>query len=308
MTDMGSTSDDLNSLAIQSGGKLYAFGQDSQDFALARYLLQLPPTDIGLSASSVDENRPSGTAVGAFSTEDLNLPDDSHAYVAGLRRRRHGQRLVHDRRRPTADGRHVRLRDQELIQHPRAHDRQRGNVVRRVRHDQCDRRRRDPDRHPAAAGKRAGAAAPGHAGRDVHHRRSRPAQHLYLQPWSPARAARTTPPSPSTRWATCLTASTFDFHTKSAYSIRVRSTDQGGLWFEKAFTVTVDAARRTARRPGLHRPVEFHGQWRFRHPEHQRRRAVRGVSELRQQPGLRRHQWDSLTSSSRTWSRGSPRG
>jgi hypothetical protein len=36
-----------------------------------------------------------------------------------------------------------------------------------------------------------------------------------------------------------LTASIFDFHAKPSYSIRVRSTDQGGLWCEKAFAVTV---------------------------------------------------------------------
>lgn len=31
----------------------------------------------------------------------------------------------------------------------------------------------------------------------------------------------------------------FDFETKSSYSIRVRSTDEGGLYYEKAFTITV---------------------------------------------------------------------
>ena len=30
-----------------------------------------------------------------------------------------------------------------------------------------------------------------------------------------------------------------DFETKSSYSIRIRSTDQGSLWFEKVFTITV---------------------------------------------------------------------
>jgi len=35
------------------------------------------------------------------------------------------------------------------------------------------------------------------------------------------------------------TVDTFDYETKSSYSIRVRSTDQGELWVEKAFTVTV---------------------------------------------------------------------
>ena len=31
----------------------------------------------------------------------------------------------------------------------------------------------------------------------------------------------------------------FDYETKSAYSVRIRTTDAGGLWFEKAFTITV---------------------------------------------------------------------
>src|SRR5205807_117302 len=36
------------------------------------------------------------------------------------------------------------------------------------------------------------------------------------------------------------TSAVFDFETKSSYSIRVRTTDQGGLFFEKAFTVTIN--------------------------------------------------------------------
>jgi VCBS repeat-containing protein len=35
------------------------------------------------------------------------------------------------------------------------------------------------------------------------------------------------------------TAASFDFETKSTYSIRVRSLDQGGLFTEKVFTITV---------------------------------------------------------------------
>ena len=35
------------------------------------------------------------------------------------------------------------------------------------------------------------------------------------------------------------TANALDFETKSSYSVRVRSTDAGGLFFEKAFTITV---------------------------------------------------------------------
>jgi hypothetical protein len=39
--------------------------------------------------------------------------------------------------------------------------------------------------------------------------------------------------------ATLRANSSFDFETKSSYSIRVRSTDQGGLWTEKVFTISV---------------------------------------------------------------------
>jgi ELWxxDGT repeat protein len=38
---------------------------------------------------------------------------------------------------------------------------------------------------------------------------------------------------------TLKTAASFDFETKSSYSIRVRSTDNGGEWTEKQFTITV---------------------------------------------------------------------
>jgi hypothetical protein len=35
------------------------------------------------------------------------------------------------------------------------------------------------------------------------------------------------------------TAASFDYETKNAYSIRVRSTDSSGLWYEKSFTISV---------------------------------------------------------------------
>ena len=35
------------------------------------------------------------------------------------------------------------------------------------------------------------------------------------------------------------TGASFDFETKASYTVRVRSTDQGGLWTEQAFTITV---------------------------------------------------------------------
>ena len=43
----------------------------------------------------------------------------------------------------------------------------------------------------------------------------------------------------------------FDYEAKSSYSIRVRTTDQGGLWFEKAFTITVSDVNETPTSVGL---------------------------------------------------------
>ena len=39
--------------------------------------------------------------------------------------------------------------------------------------------------------------------------------------------------------STLQTAAIFNFEAKNSYSIRLRTTDQGGLWFEKAFTISV---------------------------------------------------------------------
>ena len=36
-----------------------------------------------------------------------------------------------------------------------------------------------------------------------------------------------------------LSAEVFDYETKDSYTIRIRTTDQGGLWFEKSFTITI---------------------------------------------------------------------
>jgi glucuronoarabinoxylan endo-1,4-beta-xylanase len=45
--------------------------------------------------------------------------------------------------------------------------------------------------------------------------------------------------------STLKTAATFNYHAKNSYGIRVRSTDQGGLFVEKAFAVTVTEANET---------------------------------------------------------------
>ena len=42
-----------------------------------------------------------------------------------------------------------------------------------------------------------------------------------------------------------LTAAAFNYETKSSYAIRVRTTDQGGLWYEKQFTISVTNVNET---------------------------------------------------------------
>ena len=50
---------------------------------------------------------------------------------------------------------------------------------------------------------------------------------------------------------TLKTAAIFNYETKNSYSIRVRTTDQGGLWYEKAFTISVtDVAEAMIVQPG----------------------------------------------------------
>ncbi|MEQ9098119.1 MAG: Ig-like domain-containing protein [Imperialibacter sp.] len=46
-------------------------------------------------------------------------------------------------------------------------------------------------------------------------------------------------------------SATFDFETKSSYSIRLRTADQGGLFFEKQFTITINNVTEDATAPAI---------------------------------------------------------
>ena len=45
--------------------------------------------------------------------------------------------------------------------------------------------------------------------------------------------------------STLQTAAIFNYEARNSYSIRIRSTDQGGLWFEKVFTITITNVNET---------------------------------------------------------------
>jgi len=48
---------------------------------------------------------------------------------------------------------------------------------------------------------------------------------------------------------TLQSSASFDFEFKSSYSIRVRTTDQGSLWFEKVFAISVLDTNETPAQP-----------------------------------------------------------
>ena len=69
------------SVAIQSDGKIVAAGDGPGDFALARYNVSDAPTDITLSFTSIAENAPANTTVGTLSTID---PDSGNTFTYSL--------------------------------------------------------------------------------------------------------------------------------------------------------------------------------------------------------------------------------
>lgn len=80
-TDVGNSVfvDQARSIAIQSDGKIVVAGESfngsNYDFALARYNASDAPTDITLSLTSIAENSPANTAVGTLSTIDPDAGD-----------------------------------------------------------------------------------------------------------------------------------------------------------------------------------------------------------------------------------------
>jgi hypothetical protein len=54
-------------------------------------------------------------------------------------------------------------------------------------------------------------------------------------------------------------AAVFDFETKNSYSIRVRATDQGGLWFENALTITITDINKPPAAPANVSPLDADG-------------------------------------------------
>ncbi len=125
-----------------------------------------------------------------------------HAHAQGDVRRRHGADPV-----------------RQQLRHRHGRDQLAANGHRAV----AELRRREPACRPRRSA--------------LYHDRPRRGQHLHLH--AGERHGQHRQRLVHDRRRPCEDGGEFDFETKSSYSIRVRTTDQGGLSFEKAFTITV---------------------------------------------------------------------
>jgi uncharacterized delta-60 repeat protein len=87
VTNVGS-GDVVADAALQADGRLLVVGRSltgsTDDFALARYVLNQAPTDLSLSSTSIAENLPANTAVGTLTAADSDANDTQiYTLVAG---------------------------------------------------------------------------------------------------------------------------------------------------------------------------------------------------------------------------------
>ena len=275
-----STQDVANALAIQADGNIVVAGRCGSSSCVARYLgagTDQAPTDITLSSSIIPENSVVGTAVGNFSTTDPDAGDTfTYTLVAGTGATDNASFTIAGRQ--TARRPRLRLRDQVLLQHPRADHRRRRPRLREGVHDHRHQRQRDADRHRPVEQQHRGER--GRSGTTVGTLSTTDPMSATRSPirWSPARAPRTTPVHHH-RQATLKSTRSSTSRPRPATAIRVRTTDAGGLCFEK---VVHDQRHQRQRDADRHRPV---GQQRSPRTGRPARRSAR----FDHRSGRRRH-------------------
>ncbi len=196
------------------------------------------PTDIALSPTAVAENQPSGTTVGGFSTTDQDA-GDTHAYtlVAGAGSADNGSFSISGGQLLTAAAFDFETKSSYSIR-VRSTDSGAGNLffekvftvtvtdVNEAPTDLALSPSSVAENQPANTVVGSFSSADPDAGDSF----------TYTLV---AGAGATDNASFTIVGGQLQTAAVFDFETQSSYSIRVRSTDSGALFFEKALTVTV---------------------------------------------------------------------
>ncbi|GAA2158486.1 cadherin domain-containing protein [Humibacillus xanthopallidus] len=194
------------------------------------------PTDLSLSASTVAENQPSGTAVGTFSTTDPDPGDTfTYALATGIGDTDNGSFTIVGNELRTAASFDFETKSSYSI-HVRTTDSAGGffektftitvTDVNEAPTDIALSNSSVPENKPSGTVVGTLSTTDPDAGDTFTYS-------LVAGTGSADNASFTISGS------SLQTAGPFDFETKAAYSVRVRSTDSGGLTFEKAFTITV---------------------------------------------------------------------
>ena len=183
------------------------------------------PTDLRCRTAASPRTRPSGTTVGTLSATDPDAGRHLHLHP-GRRHRRDRQRLVQHRRQRAADERRLQLRGQERYSIRVRTDRPRRAAfekaftitVTNVNEAPTDLAlSRDASRRTRPPGPTVGTLIDDRPGRR---------QHAHLHPGRRHRLDRQRVVHDRRHHET---AARFDFETEVTYSIRVRTTDRGGL-------------------------------------------------------------------------------
>jgi hypothetical protein len=195
------------------------------------------PTDIALSPSSVAENQPSGTAVGTFTTTDQDA-GDTHTYtlVAGVGSTDNGSFTISGNTLQTSAVFDFETKSSYSI---RVRSTDSGGLffekVFTITVNNVNEAPTDITISPSSVAENQPAGTTVGTCSTI----DPDAADTFTCTLVPG-AGSTDNASFTFAGNTLQTAAVFDFETKSSYSIRVRSTDSGGLFFEKVFTITVN--------------------------------------------------------------------
>jgi uncharacterized delta-60 repeat protein len=239
-TDFGSGFDRAYGVAIQSDGKIVVagFSADSinEDFALARFNVSEAPTDITLSLTSIAENSPANTTVGTLSTIDPDSGDTfTYTLVAGTGDTDNGAFNISDSNLRATSSFDFETKSSYTIR-IRSTD-QLGQFTEKTFTITVIDINESPTNISLSSSTIAENAAAN----------------------TPVGTISTADPDAGNSFTYTLVAgsgdadnaafniagsilratNTFNFETKSSYTVRVRTTDQGGLFTEKMFTITV---------------------------------------------------------------------
>ncbi|MDZ4689514.1 MAG: cadherin domain-containing protein [Planctomycetaceae bacterium] len=198
-----------------------------------------PPTNIGLSATAVAENQPAGTVVGNFSTTDPDAGDSfTYTLVTGTGSADNGSFTIAGNQLKTASSFDFEAKSSYTI---RIRSTDQGGLYfeKTFTIGVTDAVENQPPTNMALSATAVAENQP--AGTVVGNFSSTDPDAGNTFTYTPvAGTGSADNASFSIAGNQLKTASSFNFESKSSYAIRIRSTDQGDLYFEKTFTIGVN--------------------------------------------------------------------